>query len=268
MTEPEVESTTEEERLPPLVTIGDPRLARPSPPVEPETIRGEEFKARLQTLAECMAAYFGIGIAAPQIGWFERVFLMTVEPPQPTDGPVAGADSGGEKEAGAEIRPRRYAKSEKAPEPEPYPQQEPAPETAQETASETAQETELELLAWINPEVVWQRDEHNWAWEGCLSVPGLRGWIKRPAAVTVRGLDAWGGKISREFTGWNARVFQHEFDHLEGILFPYRAADPRHVVSLESLEYRPDWPPDWPAPGARDTPMGAVMPEGETKAAK
>ncbi len=256
MTEPEVESTTEEDRLPPLVTIGDPRLARPSPPVDPEAIRGEEFKARLQTLAGCMAAYFGIGIAAPQIGWFERVFLMTVEPPDGS-GSCSGAGFGSEEEeeGGAVIRPRRYAKPEKAPEPEPDPQQ--------ETAPETAPEPELELLAWINPEVVWQSDEHNWAWEGCLSVPGLRGWIRRPAAVNVRGLDAWGGKISREFTGWNARVFQHEFDHLEGILFPYRAADPRHLVSLESLEYRPDWPPDWPAPGARDTPMGAVMPEGE-----
>jgi peptide deformylase len=204
----EAEPTTELE-LPPLVTMGDPRLARPSAPVEPRLMGEPFFRERLEALEACMFANLGIGIAAPQIGWFERVFLMTVQLPPESD-----------------------------------------------------PEAELELLAWINPEIVWTSEEQGWAWEGCLSVPAVRGWIRRPLAVTARGLDARGDPISHEFTGWNARVFQHEFDHLEGMLFPYRALDPRHIVSLEALEEREDWPPDWPAPGARDAPLGEVVPDG------
>ena len=195
--------TYDEPGLPPLVTMGDPRLAQPSSPVKKGRIAKPAFREQLEILRECMHAYFGIGIAAPQIGWFARVFLMT----------EAEADDG----------------------------------------------SEPEVLTFVNPEIVWQSDELNWAWEGCLSVPGLRGWIRRPAAVSVRGLNGMGEPISHEFTGWGARVFQHEFDHLEGMLFPYRALDARHLVSLESLEYRADWPADWPAPGARDTPLGELL---------
>ena len=205
------DASTEEFELPPLVILGDPRLAGPSPSVAVEEIGGASFQERLELLAACMEVHLGIGIAGPQIGWFERVFLMTVRPP--------GQEEDDEGE-------------------------------------------EAELQVWINPEIDWLSPEQGWAWEGCLSVPGWRGWIRRPLAVTVRGLNRQGEAVSREFTGWNARVFQHEFDHLEGLLFPYRAADPRHLVSLESLENRPDWPPDWPASGARDTPLGAVMQEG------
>ena len=77
-------------RLPPLVTLGAPRLARPSAAVPLEEIPTAEFQARLETLAGAMAAYEGIGIAAPQLGWFERFVLMTeatgeVEDAQPPD---------------------------------------------------------------------------------------------------------------------------------------------------------------------------------------
>ncbi len=51
-------------------------------------------------------------------------------------------------------------------------------------------------------------------------------------------------------------------DHLDGWLFPYRLSDPRHLVTLEELENREHWPEDWPAPGARDAPIGDVVPDG------
>lgn len=192
--------------LPPLLTLGHPRLAQRSAPVPVRTIRSKAFRQRLEILEGAMEAYLGIGIAAPQIGWFERFFLMTVDPQRP----------GGEPE----------------------------------------------VVAWINPEIVSAAPERNWAWEGCLSVPGLRGWIRRPAAVAVRGYNARGERVSREFAGWPARVFQHEYDHLDGMLFPYRALDPRHIVSLDELDGREDWPEDWPAPGAARAPFGAVIPDG------
>jgi peptide deformylase len=193
--------------VPPLVTMGDPRLAQPSVPVEPERIATATFRERLETLVRAMVEYLGVGIAAPQIGWFERFFVMVLE----REGPDG--------------------------------------------------EPERELQFWINPEIVSASDEHCWAWEGCLSVPGLRGWIRRPAAVAVRGYNEHGERVAREYRGWDARVFQHEYDHLEGMLFPYRAADPRHVVMTPHLEQREAWPPGWPAPGAREAPLGDVVPE-------
>ncbi len=57
-------------------------------------------------------------------------------------------------------------------------------------------------------------------WEGCLSVPGMRGYIPRHAAIRYRGFDQYGEAIEREAGGFHAIVFQHEFDHLAGILYP------------------------------------------------
>jgi peptide deformylase len=193
--------------VPPLVTMGRPRLARPSAPVPSDAIATPDFQRRIETLVEALRRYLGIGIAAPQIGWFERFFLTTVSATGPEGKPL------------------------------------------------------LQLQCWINPEIVSVSDERNWAWEGCLSVPGLRGWVRRPAAIAVRGYDPRGERVSREFAGWDARVFQHEYDHLDGLLYPYRLADPRHLVTLEELERRAEWPADWPAPGARDATMGACVPD-------
>lgn len=62
-------------------------------------------------------------------------------------------------------------------------------------------------------------------WEGCLSVPGLRGLVPRPAAVRYRGFDQYGHAIDRVATGFHARVAQHESDHLFGVLYPMRIRD-------------------------------------------
>ncbi|MSQ69704.1 MAG: peptide deformylase [Betaproteobacteria bacterium] len=62
-------------------------------------------------------------------------------------------------------------------------------------------------------------------WEGCLSVPGLRGVVPRMAALRYCGLDQHGGAIDRTVSGFHARVVQHECDHLDGILYPMRMPD-------------------------------------------
>jgi len=62
-------------------------------------------------------------------------------------------------------------------------------------------------------------------WEGCLSVPGLRGEVARLRAIRYRGLAADGSPIDREADGFHARVVQHECDHLDGILYPMRMDD-------------------------------------------
>lgn len=62
-------------------------------------------------------------------------------------------------------------------------------------------------------------------WEGCLSVPGMKGAVPRPVAVRYRGTDLEGRAIDRIAHGFHARVVQHEYDHLDGILYPQRMAD-------------------------------------------
>jgi peptide deformylase len=77
----------------------------------------------------------------------------------------------------------------------------------------------------INPVLTALSDEMEDGWEGCLSVPGLRGVVPRHARLHYRGLDAAGNLIERDVDGFHARVVQHECDHLDGILYPMRVRD-------------------------------------------
>lgn len=77
----------------------------------------------------------------------------------------------------------------------------------------------------INPVLTALCDTMEEAWEGCLSVPGLRGKVPRYTRLRYRGCDAGGHPIDREAEGFHARVVQHECDHLQGILYPMRMRD-------------------------------------------
>jgi peptide deformylase len=77
----------------------------------------------------------------------------------------------------------------------------------------------------INPQITPLSDEEEAGWEGCLSVPGLRGVVPRLARIRYRGFDPLGQSIEREAEGFHARVVQHECDHLIGRLYPTRMRD-------------------------------------------
>jgi peptide deformylase len=77
----------------------------------------------------------------------------------------------------------------------------------------------------INPLIEALDSEQEEGWEGCLSVPGLRGVVPRFARIRYRGFDAHGAAIDREADGFHARVVQHECDHLIGRLYPTRMTD-------------------------------------------
>jgi peptide deformylase len=77
----------------------------------------------------------------------------------------------------------------------------------------------------INPVITPLGDEIEEAWEGCLSVPGMRGVVPRFARLRYRGFDESGTEIDRTVEGFHARVVQHECDHLDGILYPMRIRD-------------------------------------------
>ncbi len=89
-----------------------------------------------------------------------------------------------------------------------YPDAEPVPETVL-----------------VNPVIEVLDDALVEDWEGCLSVPGLRGVVPRRERIRYRGTDAHGNAIDRVATGFHARVVQHECDHLDGILYPMRVRD-------------------------------------------
>jgi peptide deformylase len=77
----------------------------------------------------------------------------------------------------------------------------------------------------INPVVTAIGDAEEEGWEGCLSVPGLRGVVPRFAEVRYTGFDLFGDPIDRTVSGFHARVVQHEVDHLHGVLYPMRVRD-------------------------------------------
>ena len=87
----------------------------------------------------------------------------------------------------------------------------------------------------INPWLDVIGDDTEDGWEGCLSVPGLRGLVPRARRIRYGGLLADGSAFARDAEGFHARVFQHEFDHLDGILYPQRITDMTRFGFVEAL---------------------------------
>lgn len=87
----------------------------------------------------------------------------------------------------------------------------------------------------INPSLKPLSEEMEQGWEGCLSVPGLRGMVPRWARLHYEGVDQYGHAIVRDVEGFHARVVQHECDHLAGILYPMRIKDFSHFGYTDIL---------------------------------
>lgn len=100
-------------------------------------------------------------------------------------------------------------------------------------------EAAIPLTVLFNPQFTALSPECLDAWEGCLSIPQLRGVVPRAAAVEVQGYDREGQAVELEAEGLFARVLQHEIDHLDGVLFPDRMADLQTLTFLE--EYQRYW---------------------------
>lgn len=75
----------------------------------------------------------------------------------------------------------------------------------------------------INPEIIWRSEETVVGVEGCLSIPGLAGEVERHESIKVRGLDLQGRAVRYNLSGWPARIFQHEIDHLDGVCYVDRS---------------------------------------------
>jgi len=86
-------------------------------------------------------------------------------------------------------------------------------------------------MAMINPQIIERSGDLVAGWEGCLSVPGTRGLVMRDRAISVRYLTRYGELVQQELTDFIARIFQHELDHLDGILFPDRVSTSTDLIT-------------------------------------
>jgi peptide deformylase len=97
-------------------------------------------------------------------------------------------------------------------------------------------DTPMGATVLINPTVELIGEDRVLGWEGCLSIPDLRAAVPRASRIRYSGVDCDGNVIAREATGFHARVVQHEYDHLDGILYPMRMTDFRYFGFTDELD--------------------------------
>jgi peptide deformylase len=165
----------------PIVAIGDPVLKTLAKDL-PADLPAADLQKLVQDMFETMYSAHGVGLAAPQVGRAVRLFVMD-------SGPMLGPDEDDEDDEPVEV-----------------------------AAADEIQETPIKR-AFINPQMV---SETGTPWgfeEGCLSIPGVRELVQRCPDIVLRYEDENRQVHEEGFSGMAARIIQHEYDHLEGILF-------------------------------------------------
>jgi len=95
---------------------------------------------------------------------------------------------------------------------------------------------EMGPVAIINPQITSYSYEREKDWEGCLSIPGIRGLVSRHKSIRARYLSRDGRTEEREFTGFIARIFQHEYDHINGVVFLDRLESSKEVITEKEYQ--------------------------------
>lgn len=191
-----------------ILKMGDPRLLRVAQAVK--NFNTAELGELLKDMQDTMQAANGAGLAAPQIGVDLQlvVFGSGQLNPRYPDAPIVPRtvlinpviEPVLEAQSGQEFKPIRPL---------------PVIKIAQNAIKNIA--FDLQYLA--------HQNDMEEGWEGCLSVPGLRGVVPRFKSIRYQGFDELGRPIDRTVDGFHARVVQHECDHLHGILYPMRVRD-------------------------------------------
>lgn len=176
-----------------ILKMGDPRLLRVAQPVT--QFDTDDLHLLITDLLDTMHAADGAGLAAPQIG----VDLQVV---------IFGSNERNPRYPDAPVVPRTVLIN---------PTITPLPPMMSGVSSDDVGAGAVTLSV-ATPQMVED-------WEGCLSVPGLRGKVPRFARIRYTGFDQYGDPIDRVVDGFHARVVQHECDHLIGKLYPMRVAD-------------------------------------------
>ena len=94
----------------------------------------------------------------------------------------------------------------------------------------------IEITALINPKIITISEETDNQWEGCLSIPGMTGLVKRYSKIKYKGFDMNGNIIKKEAEGLHARIVQHEIDHLQGILYINRLVSSKAFGFVNEIE--------------------------------
>lgn len=89
---------------------------------------------------------------------------------------------------------------------------------------DSVEDSPMKTYKIINPEIIWRSEEKVEGSEGCLSIPGYVGTVERNESIKVKGLSVFGRPMKLNLSGWTARIFQHEIDHLDGICYIDRAS--------------------------------------------
>jgi peptide deformylase len=197
-----------------ILKMGDPRLLRVAQPVR--EFNTPELHALLQDMQDTMAAANGAGLAAPQIGVDLQLVIFgsgLVNPRYPDAPPV----------------PRTVLIN-----PTISPLFSPFLNENRPVAGINTTRDATDLIAFdLRYQAAPQDTEEGW--EGCLSVPGLRGSVPRFKRIRYQGFNELGESIDRTVDGFHARVVQHECDHLHGILYPMRVKDFRNFGFTDIL---------------------------------
>lgn len=164
-----------------VMELGHPVLRRTAKPIA--EARREHLQPLMDRLIETAQQANGVGIAAPQVGTSERLFIVASRPtPRYPHAPV------------------------------------------------------MEAMVMINPQILSHSAERVKDWEGCLSVPGVRGLVPRYQAIVVEYTGRDGQRYQQELTDFVARIFQHELDHLDGILFIDRVESTQDLISEQEYQ--------------------------------
>ncbi len=179
-----------------VARLGHPVLRRTARPFDTGAIGSAETRRLVADMWETLAEYEGVGLAAPQVHEPVRLAIVAL------DGAAVGE---GVRLDGRSLSP------------------------------EDAHGGDVHRFVVFNPEVEITDPRLSGYWEGCLSVPGMRGYVERPSGVRIRYLDERARPRVLDARGFLATVFQHELDHLDGILYVDRLADSRLFMFNEEL---------------------------------
>jgi peptide deformylase len=184
-----------------VARMGHPVLRARAKPLEPGDIKSPRIQQLIDDMFETMQEYQGVGLAAPQVHASLRLFVAGLAPR------ADGDEGDGEEEDGEE--------------------------------EDGEEEDRIPLMALINPEITIVGDDTAADWEGCLSIPDIRGRVTRAREIKVKAFDRRGRRIEIDARGFMARVIQHETDHLDGVLFFDR------MESFETLTFLEEFSKYW-----------------------
>jgi peptide deformylase len=175
-----------------IARMGHPVLRAKARALHPSEIRTPKIQQLVDDMFQTMKEYQGVGLAAPQVHESVRLFVAGFPPVRDDDDRHDDSRHGNDDFDEDEARNRGRDEDDGE---------------------------DVPMMALINPEIEPATREMVEDWEGCLSIPDIRGRVPRARQIVVRAYDRFGKKVEIQASGFTARVIQHETDHLDGVLF-------------------------------------------------